>query len=93
MKALKAGNVSSGDLARGKELLKAAVLVKNNTDEGLIAELGHQCAVHGGAINTTDAVAAIDALTSADVNAVRMTQHYNYTLKRKLVINIIRSIL
>jgi len=69
VKALKAGNVSSGDLARGKEQLKTAVLEKTNTDEGLIAELGHQCAVHGGAINTTDAVAAIDALTSADVNA------------------------
>lgn len=72
MKAIKSGSVSANDLARAKEQLKSSVLENSNTDSGLVAELGTQCATIGGPLNASDVVASIDALTSDDVNAVRL---------------------
>lgn len=71
VKALKSGSVSSADLARGKEQLKLALLEAIETSAGLVANIGQQALLTGTVQNPAEIAAAIDALTSADVNAVR----------------------
>lgn len=62
VKALKAGSVSSADLARGKEQLKLALLEEVETSSGLVANLGQQALLTGFVPNPAEVVAAIDAL-------------------------------
>jgi ubiquinol-cytochrome c reductase core subunit 2 len=69
VKALKSGSVSSTDLARGKEQLKLALLEDIETSSGLIAHLGQQALLTGTVQNPAEIIAAIDGLSSADVNA------------------------
>jgi len=69
VKALKSGSVSSADVIRGKEQLKAAVLGELDTSAGLAEDIVQQAALSGKVQSSSELVAAIDALTVADVNA------------------------
>lgn len=74
VKALKSGSVSSGDLARAKEQLKTAILVELESTNGILSDIGQQAVLTGTVQSPAEVIAAIDALTSSDVNAV--SYHY-----------------
>lgn len=61
-------------MSRGKDQLKLAVLEDIESGAGLVASLGQQSLLSGAVQNASEIAAAIDAITSADVNAVR--KHY-----------------
>lgn len=62
--------MSNGDVARGKEQLKAAVLMELESDSSLVSDLGAQALLLGNAQSPAEIVGAIDAITASDVNAV-----------------------
>jgi ubiquinol-cytochrome c reductase core subunit 2 len=67
VKALKSGKISSEDIARGKAILKSAVLFNSDNTSGLIEDIGNQ-AVLLGKIQSAGALAAeIDSVDSRDV--------------------------
>ncbi|EFA00465.1 cytochrome b-c1 complex subunit 2, mitochondrial [Tribolium castaneum] len=68
-KLLKAGNLTDADVNRGKNQLKAALLIKNESGSSAIDFLGSQAAVLGSAKSPSQVVAEIDSITTADVNA------------------------
>lgn len=70
VKALKSGSVSSADVTRAKEQLKVTILESLNTKAGLAADLTVQAVLTGQVQNANELVAAIDAITVSDVNAV-----------------------
>lgn len=62
--------MSSNDVARAKEQLKIQTLECLGTTASLVAGLGHQAALTGTALSVADVIAAIDAVSVNDVNAV-----------------------
>lgn len=67
---LKGGQVGDDDVNRGKNQLKAAVLLENEGGSEAIGWLGTQAALLGAAQSPSQIAAAIDSVTTADVNAV-----------------------
>lgn len=57
-------------MARGKEQLKAAVLMELETGNGLVSDLGAQALLLGNAQSQAEIAGAIDGITASDVNAV-----------------------
>lgn len=80
MKALKSGSVSQGDVDRAKAQLKVIILEQLGTSNGRFDDLVAQ-AVRGEIQGKSELVAAIDAITVADVNAVSV--HFSESLKKK----------
>lgn len=70
VKALKQGSVSNADLTRAKEQLKAAVLHELDAGSRLVSDIGAQAVLLGNVQSAAQIVAAIDAVSDADVNAV-----------------------
>lgn len=88
VKALKQGSVSNGDVARGKEQLKAAVLYELDTDSGLISDIGAQALLLGANVQSSaQIVGAIDSITASDVNAVSIIVHFQITIFHLLIFN------
>lgn len=69
MKALKSGSVSQADVDRAKAQLKVTILEQLGTSSGRFDDLVAQT-VRGEIQGKSELVAAIDAITVADVNAV-----------------------
>jgi len=69
VKALKQGSVSSADVTRGKEQLKAAYLSAYDTDSGLLSDIGAQALYVGSVVSPSGVNALLDSITSSDVNA------------------------
>lgn len=74
MKALRQGSVSNADVTRGKEQLKAAVLHELDAESRLVGDIGAQAVLLGSVQSAAQIVAAIDGISDADVNAVRLFQ-------------------
>lgn len=70
VKALKQGSVSNGDVTRAKEQLKAAVLHDLDSGSRLVSDIAAQAVLLGQVQSAAQIVAAIDAVSAADVNAV-----------------------
>lgn len=70
MKALKTGSVSSTDVARGKEQLKEAVARSLDSTAGLFENIRTQALLTGQVQSGAELLAAIDAVSDADVKAV-----------------------
>ncbi|KAK3916640.1 Cytochrome b-c1 complex subunit 2, mitochondrial [Frankliniella fusca] len=68
MKALKAGNVSEEAIKRGKSGLKAAVLLAAENTSILTQDIGQQALLKGSVDSTGAVAAAIDSVSSSDVN-------------------------
>lgn len=62
--------MSSADVARGKEQLKVAVLDSLDSTAGLFENIQTQALLTCQVLNAVDLLAAIEAVTDADVNAV-----------------------
>lgn len=69
MKALKSGSVSQGEVDRAKAQLKFNVLSELNTPSGRFDDLVAQ-ALRGQIYGKSELIAAIDAVSVAEVNAV-----------------------
>lgn len=69
MKALKTGSVSQGDFDRAKAQLKNTITEDLETSSARFEDLVAQ-ALHGDISGKSELIAAIDAITVADVNAV-----------------------
>lgn len=69
VKLLKSGNVSSADVARGKAQLKAAILLAQEGSITAAEDLGTQAVLLGNILSGPAAVAAVDSITDAEVNA------------------------
>lgn len=66
---MKSGSVSQGDVDRAKAQLKVAILESLETSSGRFDDLVAQ-AIRGEVQGKSELVAAIDAISVADVNAV-----------------------
>lgn len=69
---MRQGSVSNADVARGKEQLKAAVLNELDAESRLVGDIGAQAVLLGNVQSAAQIVAAIDGVSDADVNAVRL---------------------
>lgn len=69
MKALKSGSVSQADVDRAKAQLKVNVLEELQSSNGRFSDLVAQ-ALRGEISGKSELIAAIDAVSVADVNAV-----------------------
>lgn len=78
MKALKSGSVSQGDVDRAKAQLKVNVLEELQSSSGRFDDLVAQ-SLRGEISGKSELIAAIDAVSVADVNAVS----YKFKLTRK----------
>ena len=68
-KALRSGSINAAQLARAKAILKSDLLMAEEST-GNVLELTMQVLFNKGvAVDVADVVAAVDALTLADVNA------------------------
>lgn len=72
---MKQGSVSQGDVDRAKAQLKVAILEQLETSSGRFDDLVAQ-ALRGEVQGKSELVAAIDAISVADVNAVSSTITY-----------------
>lgn len=68
-KALR-GSVTDADVTRGKNQLKAALLLENESGTKAIENIGLQAALLGCARPVKDIIPEIDSVSTADVNAV-----------------------
>lgn len=66
---MKQGSVSQGDVDRAKAQLKVAILEQLGTSSGRFEDLVSQ-ALRGEISGKSELIAAIDAVSVADVNAV-----------------------
>lgn len=66
---MNSGSVSQGDVDRAKAQLKVAILEQLNTSSGRFEDLVAQ-ALRGEISGKSELIAAIDAVSVADVNAV-----------------------
>lgn len=69
VKALRQGSVSDGDVKRAKEQLKVAVLNDIDSESHLVSDIGAQAVLLGNVQGTAQILAAIDGVSTADVNA------------------------
>lgn len=69
VKALKSGQVSDADVKRGKALLKSSVLESYSSDRKLLGVLSKQAGITRKIDQANDVIAAIDAISTADVQA------------------------
>ena len=70
VKVLKGGNLTDADVNRGKNQLKAAILLDNESGSEAIGLLGTQAALVGAAKSPSQLAAEVDSVSAADVNAV-----------------------
>lgn len=70
LQVLKSGNVSDKDAARGKNLLKTAVLSELESGTSAVQLLGTHACILGSSYSPKQIVDAIDALTASDINNV-----------------------
>lgn len=70
---MKQGSVSSADVTKGKEQLKASYLSTYDTDSGLISDLGAQALYTGSVTSPSGVIAVLDSITPSDVNAVSLS--------------------
>lgn len=64
--------MSQGDVTRAKEQLKAAVLSELDSGSRLVSDIGQQAVLLGQVHSASQLVAAIEGVSVADVNAVRI---------------------
>ncbi|XP_055376835.1 cytochrome b-c1 complex subunit 2, mitochondrial [Condylostylus longicornis] len=69
VKVLKSGQISSGDVKRGKALLKRHLASLHNCESSLISDMGYQAALIGEVHSTSALGAIIDSITDSDVSA------------------------
>ncbi|CAG9761659.1 unnamed protein product [Ceutorhynchus assimilis] len=69
VKALKSGNVTDADVARGKNQLKTALLLHLESGSEAVELLGKQAVLAGGAMSPCELAAAVDSVSTADVRA------------------------
>nr|CAD7193588.1 unnamed protein product [Timema douglasi] len=62
-------SLTPADIARGKAQLKASVLLGTEGGTDLLEDIGNQAVLLGKVISPSQVVAAIDGVTSADINA------------------------
>nr|AEE63101.1 unknown [Dendroctonus ponderosae] len=67
VKVLKCGSVSDADVARGKNQLKASVLLELESGSRAVQLLGTQAVLTGAAISPCELASAIDSVTTGDV--------------------------
>lgn len=72
LQVLKSGSVSDKDAARGKALLKTAVLSELESGTTAVQLLGTHACILGACYGPKQIVDAIDALTASDINNVRL---------------------
>lgn len=70
IKVLKGGSVTDADVTRGKNQLKAALLLDNESGTNAIENIGLQAALLGVARPIKDVIPEIDSVSTADVKAV-----------------------
>lgn len=70
MKALKAGSVSQADVIRAKQQLKIVALADLTSNAGLLTNIQSQALLTGQVQSAAQILAAIEAVTVSDVNAV-----------------------
>lgn len=82
MKALKSGSVSQSDVDRAKNQLKVSILEELGSSSGRFEDLVAQ-ALRGEIQGKSELIAAIDAISVADVNAVSslLTNKSNTAIK------------
>lgn len=73
VKALKSGSVAQNDVDRAKSQLRVAFLKNNDTSSGRFENL-HSQILRGG--ESQDILAAINQISVADVNAVRIAINF-----------------
>lgn len=74
--------MSNSDVTRAKEQLKSVYLSEYDTDSGILSDIGAQAALTGGVISPSAVIAALDSITSTDVNAVsRMSFHLMFSCR------------
>jgi len=64
------GSISAEDLQRGKNQVAAAALMSHESSTDLLQDMASQSLLQGQISNPSEVIAAIDALTAADVSAV-----------------------
>ncbi|KAJ4427931.1 hypothetical protein ANN_23941 [Periplaneta americana] len=69
LKQLRSGNLSSGDITRGKNQLKAAILLCDESNASLVEEIGVQAVLLGNVLSSSAIASAVDSVTDAEVNA------------------------
>ncbi|RZC36189.1 cytochrome b-c1 complex subunit 2, mitochondrial, partial [Asbolus verrucosus] len=69
VKVLKGGALSDADVNRGKNQLKTSVLLDSESGSNIIGCIGSQAALVGSAQSGSQIAAAIDSVSTADVNA------------------------
>lgn len=87
IKALKTGSVSQSDVDQAKSTLLVAYLKNIDTSNGRFENL-HAQILRGG--ESGDVIAAINSLTVADVNAVRILFFLNFIIQPKYLIDLIK---
>ncbi|XP_068906001.1 cytochrome b-c1 complex subunit 2, mitochondrial [Tenebrio molitor] len=66
---LKGGSLSDADISRGKNQLKAAILMDNESGSNAIRLIATQAALLGSAKSPSQLAAEVDSVSAADVNA------------------------
>ncbi|XP_069688022.1 COP9 signalosome complex subunit 1-like [Periplaneta americana] len=69
LKQLRSGNLSSGDITRGKNQLKAAILLCDESNASLVEEIGVQAVLLGNVLSSSAIASVVDSVTDAEVNA------------------------
>lgn len=68
MAVVRAGSPSDEQVALGKQKLKSAILFEMESEQRWLDEIGGQTAVLGQVVSLQETIAAVDAVTSSDVN-------------------------
>lgn len=69
-KVLSSGSVTDVDVARGKALLKGALMQTYESGEGVVEDIGSQALLLGTVLAAPQIAAAVDAITTAHVQDV-----------------------
>lgn len=79
--------MSSADVARGKEQLKATVLDSLDSTVGLFKNVQTQAILTGNVLNAVDLIAAINAVTDAEVSAVSISFFWLFRISNRTLMD------
>lgn len=82
---LKRGRISEDDFQRGKNQLKASVLMALESGQTAIEDIGYQALLTGCVSNACQIASSVDGITLEDVNAVSIYVHITGICEKKIL--------